>query len=76
MTLTDPFPEEYTQLVLSHAYNPDLETLIRDYNCHNPDRNRPLDMYPLFSCIQKELTSQFTGLGKVNLVRTIIDQSG
>lgn len=45
----DDFPEAYIKLVLAPDYAPDLETLIKDYLEHNPTRNRPLDMLPLFA---------------------------
>jgi len=60
-----PYPAAYTALMLAPGYQPDQETLIRDYHQHNPDRNRPLDMYPLFAALNDELISNFTGLGKV-----------
>jgi hypothetical protein len=43
-----PFPAEYRQLILAPDYEPDLETLIAHYLEHNPTRNRPLDLMPLF----------------------------
>jgi hypothetical protein len=43
-----PFPTAYRQRVLTPDYAPDLETLIEDYLEHNPTRNRPLDLMPLF----------------------------
>src|SRR5688572_6492797 len=61
----DPFPPAFVGLVLSRWYKPDLETLIRDYHTHNPDRNRPLDLYPVFASVKSEFLKQFEGLGKV-----------
>ncbi|MFD3001039.1 amidoligase family protein [Pontibacter toksunensis] len=60
-----PFPEEYADLVLSPEYHPDIEKLIDDYHQLNPDRNRPLDMYPLFAAIREEQVNQYRDLGNV-----------
>ncbi len=43
------FPEEYRRKVLGASYQPDFEGLVQDYVAHNPTRNRPLDLLPLFS---------------------------
>jgi hypothetical protein len=61
----NPFPEEYSDLVLSHGYRPDLEILIDDYHRCNPDRNRPLDMYPLFAALREDKIREFKNIGKV-----------
>lgn len=61
----DPFPEEFAARILSRWYNPNLETLIRDYHAHNPDRNRPLDLYPIFAALKADVVQEFSGLGKV-----------
>lgn len=61
----DPYPEEYAELILSPAYHPSLDILIDDYHRFNPDRNRPLDMYPLFAFLRKELILSYADLGKV-----------
>ncbi len=61
----DPYPSAYTELVLAPAYSPEQSSFIQDYHTHNPDRNRPLDMYPLFAALDHELLSQYKGLGKV-----------
>jgi hypothetical protein len=45
----DRFPEAYVLLVLRPDYNPDKEQLISDYLAHNPTRNRPLDMMPVWA---------------------------
>lgn len=47
------FPNAYVRLVLEPSYAPDLDGLMTDYLEHNPTRNRPLDMLPLFSDIDK-----------------------
>ena len=51
----DPFPEEYVRSVLDNAYQPDVEQLITDYLEHNPTRNRPLDMMPIFGMLNNKL---------------------
>ncbi len=61
----DPYPDEFADLILDNDYAPDLDTFIRDYHYFNPDRNRPLDLYPLFAALNKNLLTQYTGLGKV-----------
>lgn len=45
----DAFPEEYRALVVDPEYRPNLDKLIDDYLLHNPTRNRPVDMLPLFA---------------------------
>lgn len=50
----DPFPEDYARLILEPGYHPDLSGLIDDYLTHNPTRNRPLDMLPLFAHLSPE----------------------
>lgn len=45
----DPFPKAYVRLVLADDYGPDLSALIDDYLHFNPERNRSLDLLPLFS---------------------------
>lgn len=44
----DPFDVAYRRLVLSPSYEPTLEEMAADYVAHNPTRNRPLDLLPLF----------------------------
>jgi hypothetical protein len=60
-----PFPDDYVELVLRPHYHPDIETLIEDYHKHNPDRNRPLDMYPVFAWLKSDTVKQFTNTGNV-----------
>jgi len=50
----DPFPVSYAKLILQPDYNPSISELIDDYLEHNPTRNRPLDMLPLFTFIDKK----------------------
>ncbi|GAB3816387.1 hypothetical protein GCM10028895_11540 [Pontibacter rugosus] len=61
----DPYPEAYAKLILNPAYQPDQEKMISDYHRYNPDRNRPLDMYPLFSALSQDTVNQFKDIGKV-----------
>lgn len=42
------FPEAYRRKVLEPAYAPSDAELVADYGEHNPTRNRPLDLWPLF----------------------------
>lgn len=49
---------EYIRYILREDYQPDLETLIRDYFTFNNSRNRPLDMLPVFMYMNKSLTSE------------------
>ncbi|WP_210464614.1 amidoligase family protein [Rufibacter roseolus] len=66
----NPFPAEYNRLVLDPGYAPTLEQLIDDYHQYNPDRNRPLDMYPLFASVRPEQVNQYTNLGSVKARKT------
>lgn len=50
----DPFPRKYARLIMQQNYAPDISQLIDDYLLHNPTRNRPLDMLPLFTFIDEE----------------------
>ncbi len=61
----DPFPEEYIKLVLSPAYHADFDKLLMDYNFYNPNRNRPLDIYPVFAYINKGKTDLLKDIGNV-----------
>jgi hypothetical protein len=49
----DPFPVEYLELVLDNRYRPDLRQFMSDYLEHNPTRNRPLDLLPIFYELDK-----------------------
>ncbi len=66
-TFIAPFSSKYIEHVVSPSYKPDLETLIEDYHLYNPDRNRPLDMYPLFAFLRKEQVDTYQDIGKVNV---------
>lgn len=48
------YPPSYYLLVLDPEYCPDLSMLIDDYLAHNPTRNRPLDLLPLFTWFDKD----------------------
>lgn len=47
----NPFTKKYIRKVLDPDYSPDIQDFIKDYTEHNPQRNRPLDLYPLLSYI-------------------------
>ncbi len=51
----DPFPDKYVRKVLDAEYKPGLEQFIRDYIEHNPTRNRPLDLMPIFAMLKPDL---------------------
>lgn len=48
----DRFPDRYVRLVLDPDYRPDKKRLVADYLHHNPTRNRPLDMMPIWAIDQ------------------------
>lgn len=50
-----PFPLEYMDMVLDPDYNPTMNQLMADYLEFSPTRNRPLDLLPLFSYLNKDL---------------------
>lgn len=45
----EPFPTEYTLLVVDPSYWPDRAQFLDDYVRFNPTRNRELDLLPLFT---------------------------
>lgn len=47
----DPFPAVYRRRVLDSEYQPAMAELIDDYIGHNPSRDRPLDLLPLFAWV-------------------------
>lgn len=51
----DPFPSRWSEIVLANGYHPTLDELMKDYLVNNPTRNRPLDMLPIFACVDPEL---------------------
>lgn len=54
----NPFPTEYVRQVLKADYAPSLSELIDDYLDSNADRNRALDMLPLFAHLDEERVRQ------------------
>lgn len=82
-TFIAPFPTKYAELVIRPSYKPDLDTFIDDYHMYNPDRNRPLDMYPLLAHLRKEKVNSYQNLGNVKsrptfhyrLPNSLIDQA-
>ena len=60
-----PFPEEYVKLILRDDYPATAERLIEDYLEHNPTRNRPLDMLPVFVQIDRETVMNNVEEGKL-----------
>ena len=48
------FPQKYVAKILNMNYNPSLDRLIDDYLEYNSTRNRPLDMLPVFTFLDKE----------------------
>lgn len=48
-----PFTDDYLRLVLDPSYQPDRLRFVQDYLEHNPTRNRPLDLLPIF-CLWDE----------------------
>ncbi len=45
----NPFEKDFAEHVLRDGYAPSIGELIDDYLAHNPTRNRPLDLLPLFA---------------------------
>jgi len=62
------FPEDYVRHVVDPDYRPSLRRLMADYLYHNPTRNRPLDMLPLFGHLDPDWL--FARLPEDTLVRT------
>lgn len=59
----NPFPKDYARLVVNRDYQPNMDRLIDDYLEWNADRNRALDMLPLFAHVDEPR------------VRSVIDDS-
>ncbi|HYW96181.1 MAG TPA: amidoligase family protein, partial [Bacteroidales bacterium] len=82
-TFINPFPDTYSRLALDPEYKPAFDTFIKDYHYHNPDRNRPLDLYPALAMLD-ESVSKLKGIGNVSKRPTLhfrmpdsrIDQAG
>tara|TARA_R110001592_G_scaffold963_1_gene5589 strand:- start:13175 stop:14191 length:1017 start_codon:yes stop_codon:yes gene_type:complete len=54
----DPFPNDYAKLILDNDYCPSMTQFMDDYLEHNPTRNRPLDMLPIFHEIDQKRLMQ------------------
>lgn len=67
----NPFPNEYVGLLLDINYKPNLKKFIHDYFQYNPDRNRPLDLYPVFAYMDKPAVTYLKNIGKVNARPTL-----
>jgi hypothetical protein len=65
-TFINPFPAAYVVFVLQQEYKPDLDTFIDDYHSFNPDRNRPLDLYPVLAWLNADKVAQLQDVGKVS----------
>jgi hypothetical protein len=61
----DPFPQEYLELLFDADYAPEGPEMVRDYHQYNPDRNRPLDLYPLLAELWPKVVESFEGIGKL-----------
>ncbi len=48
MPFINSFPDAYVRLVMDSEYRPDRRRFMEDYLAHNPTRNRPLDLLPIF----------------------------
>ena len=54
----DPFPEDYSRLVIDPNYAPEIRRFTEDYLAHNPTRNRPLDLLPLLAFNDPDVTKR------------------
>lgn len=50
----NPFPKDYVRRVVDRDYRPTMNELIDDYLEWNADRNRALDMLPLFAHLDED----------------------
>jgi hypothetical protein len=62
----NPFPAAYIHLILHEEYAPHLDQFIDDYYLLNPDRNRPLDLYPVFAWLNAGKVTKLKDIGKVS----------
>lgn len=60
LSFIDAYPTRYQKIVTANDYNPSLEQLMNDYLVHNPTRNRPLDMLPLFAHIDEGIVANLS----------------
>lgn len=67
----NPFPERYIHHVLQPEYNPNTELFVKDYHEHNPNRNRPLDLYPVLGFLNPKLIDNLEGIGNVKTRPTL-----
>ncbi|MBN7769630.1 amidoligase family protein [Marinobacter daepoensis] len=58
-TYIEPWSGRYTEKLMADDYNPDLQTLMRDYLQHNPTRNKALDLLPLFAHLDDVLLAEY-----------------
>jgi hypothetical protein len=65
----DEFPRSYRKLVLQDDYEPDREQFMADYMQHNPTRNRPVDLLPLFAHLDKQFVLDRVREGERHLVK-------
>jgi len=54
-----PFPPEYMDQILDRNYKPTMKEFMVDYLESNPTRNRPLDLLPLFTYLDKDLVMSY-----------------
>ncbi len=54
----EPFDKEYIELILKPDYAPNNEQFINDYIFYNPTRNRALDLLPLLSFIDPDVSKK------------------
>ncbi len=62
----DPFPQSYLDRVFAADYAPDGPQLVQDYYADNPDRNRPLDLYPLLAHRWPDEVAALEDIGKLS----------
>ncbi|MBE0485329.1 amidoligase family protein [Marinobacter sp.] len=58
-TYIEPWNSRYTEKLMADEYNPDMQTLMRDYLHFNPTRNKALDLLPLFAHIDADLLAEY-----------------
>ncbi|MFL5335705.1 MAG: amidoligase family protein [Geminicoccaceae bacterium] len=62
---TRPYPPDYVRRLAQPDYRPDLRQLIADYLDANPNRDRELDMLPIFVGLEPELVMARASVDKV-----------
>lgn len=60
LSYIDPFPKEYTLLILDKDYVPSLDEFIDDYKAYNLTRNRALDLWPLLTYLKPEALEEIS----------------